>query len=187
MEIHKSNIPYYVLAIGIFIGLKFSAGFASNDDLIFLLKPTDKIVGWLSGSHSVYSPEYGFYHSSLKTIIEKSCSGFDFMLLCFCMLTFLCLKYIFHPVLKAFIIPFCLIISYTFTIFINASRIFASIIMQQQANSFLTNRPHYKLHEIVGVVTFLSFLILIYFFTEKFLNRYFKNAKSPQSQMALSD
>lgn len=173
----NKNIPYYLTTIGLFILLKFGYTLADNDNLIFLLKPTDKIVGLLTGSHSVYFLDNGYYHHSLNIVIEKSCSGFNFMLLCFCMLTFLFLKYAYKSIFKFLSIPLALIASYLFTIFVNASRIFVSIIMQQQANDFLPVRPHLILHEIVGVITNLTFLILIYIVSEKFLTNKYQNAK----------
>lgn len=93
------------------------------------------------------------------------------------MLTFLFLKYADKTILKFLTIPIALIASYFFTIFVNASRIFVSIIMQQQANNFLPDIPHLILHELVGVITNLTFLILIYIVSEKFLTNKYQNAK----------
>lgn len=173
----NKNIPFYLTTIGLFILLKFGYTLADNDNLIFLLKPTDKIVGLLTGSHSVYLSDKGYYHDNLNILIEKSCSGFNFMLLCFCMLTFLFLKYANKTILNFLSIPVALFASYLLTIFVNGSRIFVSIIMQQQANNFSPNRPHLILHEIVGVITNLTFLIIIYIVSEKFLTYKYQNAK----------
>lgn len=173
----NKKIAYYLTTIGFFILLKFIYTLADNDNLIFLLKPTDKIVGLLTGSHSVYFSDKGYFHNSLNILIEKSCSGFNFMLLCFCMLSFLFLKYTNNTTLKPLTILISLILSYFLTIFVNASRIFVSIIMQQQANYFLNSRPHFILHEIVGVTTNLTFLILIYILLEKILTNKYKNEK----------
>ena len=93
------------------------------------------------------------------------------------MLTFLFLKYANKTIFKFLSIPVALIASYLLTIFVNASRIFVSIIMQQQANNFLPVRPHLILHEIVGIITNLTFLILIYIVSEKVLTNKYKNAK----------
>ena len=173
----NKNIPYYLTTIGLFILLKFGYTIADNDNLIFLLKPTEKIVGFLTSSHSFYLSDKGYYLVNLNILIEKSCSGFNFMLLCFCMLTFLLLKYADKIFFKYLIIPFSLVVSYLLTILVNTSRIFVSIIMQQQANNFLPDRPHLILHEIVGVITNLTFLILIYIILEKFLTNKYQNAK----------
>jgi exosortase K len=173
----SKNTPYYLITIGIFILLKFAFTLAVNDQLIFLLKPTDKIVELLTGSHAMYFSEKGYYHDSLNILIEKSCSGFNFMLLCFCMLTFLLLKHTEKPTHKLIIIPISLLLSYLLTIFVNASRIFVSIIVQHQASRFLTDRPHLIIHEIVGIITNLMFLIIIYYLSEKFLTNKYQNAK----------
>ena len=173
----NKNIPYYLTTIGLFILLKFGYTVADNDNLIFLLKPTNKIVELLTGSHSVYFSDKGFYHDNLNILIEKSCSGFNFLILCFCMLTFLFLKYVNKTNLKSLTILLALVVSYLLTIFVNSSRIFVSIIMQQQADNFLPNRPHLILHETVGVITNLTFLILIYIVSEKFLTNKYQNAK----------
>jgi exosortase K len=176
MQTNK-NIPYYLTVIGLFILLKFGYTLADNNQLIFLLKPTVKIVELLTGLRSVYIFDKGYYLDSLNILIEKSCSGFNFMLLCFCMLTFLFLKYADKTIFKILSIPFALITSYILTIFVNSSRIFVSIITQQQANNFLPDRPHLILHEIVGVITNLTFLILIYIVLEKILTNKYQNAK----------
>ena len=173
----NKNIPYYLTTVALFILLKFGYTLADNENLIFLLKPTNRIVGLLTDSHPVYFSDTGYYHGNLNILIEKSCSGFNFLLLCFCMLTFLFLKYAKKAFFKFLCIPAALLAAYFFTIFVNASRIFVSIIMQQQANNFLPNRPHLILHEIVGVITNLTFLILIYIVSEKFLTNKYQNAK----------
>jgi exosortase K len=173
----NKNLPYYLTTLGLFILLKFGYTLADNDHLIFILKPTDKIVGLLTGSHSIYFSDKGYYHDSLNILIEKSCSGFNFWGLCFCMLSFLFLKYANRPIFKLSTIPFALVTAYIFTILVNASRIFVSIIVQQQANHFLPARPHLIIHEAVGVITNLTFLILIYIILEKFLTHKYQNAK----------
>lgn len=176
MQTNK-NIPFYLTTIGLFILLKFSYTLADNDNLIFILKPTDKIVGLLTGSHSVYFSDKGYYHYNLNILIEKSCSGFNFLLLCFCMLAFLFLKYADKIIFKYLTILFAIVVSYFLTIFVNASRIFVSIIMHQQAYNFLPDRMHLILHETIGVITNLTFLIIIYIICEKYLTNKYLNAK----------
>ncbi len=171
------NIPYYLTAVGLFILLKFAFTLADNNDLTFLLTPTDKLVGLLTGSHSFYLANSGFYHDKLNIIIDKSCSGFNFWLLCFLVFTYLTLKHLDKPLHKILSIPTVLLCAYLLTIFVNTSRIFASIIMQKQADKFLPVRPHLILHEAVGIVTNLTFLVLTYYIIEKILIHRQHNAK----------
>ena len=67
------NIPYYLTAAGLFVLLKIGYTFVGNNDLTFLLKPTDKLVELLTGSRAVYTTENGYFHSALNIVIEKSC------------------------------------------------------------------------------------------------------------------
>jgi len=161
--------------------LKFGYTIANNDNLIFLLKPTNILVGFLTGSNSIYSTENGYFHQELNILIEKSCSGFNFWLLSFLMLTFLLLKYFKNNLHKTMTIPFSLLAAYLVTIFVNASRIFVSIIIQNQSNNFLSEKHQLILHESIGIITNLVFLIVVYYLTEKFLINKKNNAKLTKS------
>lgn len=175
MQINK-NIPYYLTAVAIFISLKFGFKFADNNHLTFLLKPTDKLVGLLTGSHSVYIAEKGFYHEKLNILINKSCSGFNFWVLSFLVFTYLILKYLNKPSYKVLSIPTVLLCAYLLTIFVNASRIFVSLIVHNQTKHFFAEQQH-LIHESVGIITNLSFLVLIYYLIEKLIILKQHNAK----------
>lgn len=175
---HKNkNIPFYFTAAGLFILLKFGFKLAENNDLSFLLKPTDKLVGFMTGSQSVYISDSGYFHEHLNIIIDKSCSGFNFWILCFLLFTYLTVRHFEKPIHKLFAIPTAFAIAYILTIFVNTFRIFASIVAQVQADKFLSKTLHLLLHEIVGVITNLTFLILAYVFIEKLLTHKQNNAK----------
>ena len=172
--IANKNIPYYLIAIGLFVLLKFSYTIADSNDLTFLLSPTNKIVGLLTGSKSVFIQDSGYFHQQLNILIDKSCSGFNFWLLCFLMLTFLTLKYFNNKGGKFYAMTFSFIGAYVLTILVNSSRIFTSIIIQ---NPSITLTKHPIVHESVGIITNLTFLILIYLIVEKTLIKRNTNAK----------
>ncbi len=164
----NQNIPYYLAAIGLFISLKFWFTIADNMDLTFLLLPTDKLVEFLTGSSSVYLPYDGYYHKSLNILIDKSCSGFNFWVLGFLIFTYLLVRYFDKPLYKILMIPFALIGTYLLTIFVNTSRIFVSIVVQNQTKYiFLNEQP--VIHEAIGIVINLTFLVLTYILVENFL------------------
>jgi exosortase K len=87
--IAKKNIPFYCAIAAIFLLLKLGYTMADNNSLVFLLKPTNALVGLLTGSTSTYFADKGYFYSNLDIVIEKSCSGFNFLILCFGMLGFL--------------------------------------------------------------------------------------------------
>lgn len=172
----NKNIPYYLTAVGLFILLKFGFTLADNNDLTFLLKPTDKLVGLLTGSHSVYLSDSGYFHEHLNIIIDKSCSGFNFWILSFLLFSYLTVKHFDKTLSKVLTIPTVLIGAYLLTIFVNTSRIFASIVVQTQIKSILLNQQHI-VHEAIGIITNLTFLILAYVLIEKLLIQKPYNAK----------
>jgi len=172
----NKNILYYLTAVGLFILLKFGYTLADNSDLTFLIKPTDKLVGLLTGSHSIYLSESGYYNEHLNIIIDKSCSGFNFWILCFLLFTYLTVKYSDKTLNKILTIPTALIGAYLLTIFVNTSRIFASIVLQTQTKNIILNHQHI-LHEAIGIITNLTFLILAYVLIEKLLIHKRPNAK----------
>jgi len=170
------NIPYYLTAVGLFLLLKIGFTFADNSDLIFLLKPTDKLVGLLTGSQSVFLAEDGFFHEKINIVIDKSCSGFNFWILCFLIFVYLGLKYFDKHLHKILTIPTALFCGCLLTVFANVSRIFASIIVQNQTVNIFPNQQ-YLIHESVGIITYFSFLVLAYYLIEKFLKH--KNYAKP--------
>ena len=163
-------------AVGLFILLKFGFTLADNNDLTFLLKPTDKLVGLLTGSQSVYISDNGYFHEHLNIIIDKSCSGFNFWILCFLLFTYLTVKHIDKSTHKFLTIPTALFVAYVLTIFVNTSRIFVSIVVQSQTKSIFLNHQDI-LHEAIGITTNLTFLVLAYVLIEKFLTHKRYNAK----------
>ena len=173
----NKNIPYLLPAAGLFLLLKFGFMFARNDEPDFLLKPTSKLIGLLTGSSSVYLADSGYYHERLNIVIEKSCSGFNFWILCFLVFAYLAVKYFDKPLHKILTIPVALIGAYLLTIFVNTSRIFASVIVQNHTKNILFNQQ-YIIHETVGIITNLSFLVLAYYLTEKLLKHRQYNEKS---------
>ncbi|MFY7672063.1 exosortase K [Tenacibaculum sp. MEBiC06402] len=175
MQTNK-NIPYYLTAVGLFILLKFGFTLADNNDLTFLLKPTDKLVGLLTGSHSIYLSDSGYFHEHLNIVIDKSCSGFNFWILCFLLFTYLTVKHFDKTLSKTLTIPTTLIGAYLLTIFVNTSRVFASIVVETQTKRILLNQQHI-IHEAIGIITNLTFLILAYVLIEKLLTHKRYNAK----------
>lgn len=174
--IKNNNIPYYLVVIILFILFKFGFRLATNNSLLLLLKPTDYLVGILIGSKSVYFANSGYYHNQLNFLIDKSCSGFNFMLLSFLMLTLLGLKHFDSNVKKVITIPVAIITAYLLTIFANTSRIFSSIVVQNHTNNSLVNYQNI-IHESIGITIYLTFLVLTYFLVDKNLINWRTDAK----------
>lgn len=171
------NFPYYIIAVIIFIALKFLYTQSTNNDLLFILAPTDILVSIITGTYSVYQPEAGFMHDQLNIVVGKSCAGINFMLLSFITLSFVTIRRPEKSIYKALVIPATLIFAYIFTIFTNTCRIVVSIHVQHLADTFYMVRPHELLHEATGIAINLSFLVLLFYFAEKSINKRKYNEK----------
>ncbi len=172
---NTKKLPYYLFAIIIFIMLKITYYCSTTQDLVFILKPIDKIIELLTGTKSVYNPANGYYHENLDILIDKSCSGFNFWILSFLIFTYLTLKHVDTRLIKIIYFPISLIGTYLLTIFVNSSRIFTSIVIQNQTRN-MVEQQHF-IHESIGIITNVSFLVLCYVLTEKYLSKKRANAK----------
>ena len=164
---NNNNSFYYLASLAVFVVLKFVFTFTSINDLFFLLNPTDAVISIITNSSSTFIIDRGFFHSKFNILIDKSCAGYNLWLLSFLIFNFLLLKYLGRNSSGFLSIPASLVLAYLFTVFVNSSRIYTSIIIQNNAN-FVQIDQNY-LHEGIGILTNLLFLILAYYFIEKFL------------------
>jgi len=171
------NTAYYLTAALIFVLMRVGFWLAGDNDFVFLLKPTDKLVGLLTGSHSVFIENVGYFHEKLNISIGKYCSGFNFLMLSYLVFAWLAVKYFNKPFRKFLNIPIALIFACLLAVFVNASRIIASIALQNRIQFFFPGRLT-LIHETVGIITELTFLVLAYCLIENFLKQRGCHAKS---------
>src|SRR4051812_14082121 len=94
MKKNKTDYIYYIGIIAAFLLLKQLYKSANNNDLQFLLAPTNYLIKTFCGTSPTYSNALGYYYSNINITIEKSCSGFNFWILCFAMLAFLTIPFL---------------------------------------------------------------------------------------------
>ena len=156
---NKNTIYYFIIAL-LFICFKYLHSIADNSHLAFMLNPISIAIEQMTGSSPIFIPEKGFFYPSLNILIDKSCSGFNFWMLCFTLFSFhLIQNRKSNP--NFLYLPFLLFITYLITLLTNTSRILISIKMQGlfpftfADNQFLT-------HEAIGSFIFVFFFILFY-------------------------
>ncbi|MDI1256118.1 MAG: exosortase K [Flavobacterium sp.] len=166
----KSQHYYYAAIIGIFLLLKQYYTATSNNDLKFLLTPTNALVSLLFGSSPQYSTSFGYVYDNLNIVIEKSCSGYNFWILCFAMLAFLTVNSYKTHLKKIAAILLILTISWLLTIFVNTSRIATAIFISEQFPNSSKQFPW--LHQSEGIFIYLSFLIAFYMILNRLLTKF---------------
>lgn len=160
------NIALYILVTCCFIILKFAFTYTDNDSIRFLTKPTNTIVELFANSSSIYCSANGYIHPKLNIVIDRSCSGYNYWILCFIMFSFLIFGKVTDTWSRLILIPIILFFSYFLTIFVNSSRILTSIFIE---SLFLEEVK--GLHQAEGVLIYSSFLILFYLVFNHLLNK----------------
>lgn len=161
---------FYFITIFIFLILKIAYKFSSNNEILILLKPIVFCVELFFGTKSIYVFDKGFIFKDLGVIIDKSCSGFNFMLIIYLMISFMWLPY-FFKIKKIKQYPFFILsitiilsISYFLSIFVTFARIVIAISFKKiPITDILSFINPESLHKTQGAFTYLFFLICFYF------------------------
>ncbi|WP_378183276.1 exosortase K [Aquimarina sp. SS2-1] len=170
MNISK-NSYYYIFGIFLFVLLKFGFRQSNLQDLTFLIKPTDSLISIITGSTSVYLENIGYYHQKLDIIIDKSCAGFNLWTILFLLILYPLITYVNSHSIKVIMMPIVLLLSLVITILVNTSRIFVSIVLQNKLSEILHLQTD-LIHEGLGILINLSFLILTYLIIDTIIKKY---------------
>jgi exosortase K len=164
-----------VLTLGIILKLLFSA--SATEDLLFVLSPVNSLVEVFTSSNATYVDGKGFWYADMNVVIDKSCAGINFLILCFCITACSTAQY-YKSFVKWTLIPFCLVLAYVLTVGVNSCRIISAItLLNAQANFAWIKSSWF--HEALGSVFYLTFLIAT-FLLVTFVHRKpsFKNENS---------
>ncbi|WP_139923616.1 exosortase K [Hymenobacter sp. DG01] len=173
----KASVLYGSIGAG-FLLLKFAYAGATSTDLLWLLGPTNALVGGALGSGSFFDPAQGFVHSDLQFTIDKSCSGFNFWLVCTGLLLAIGGRYAGSG--KALGGGWLLslpVLGYLLTVLVNASRILSAVALQRLLPGL--GQRYAWAHQAEGVLVYLFFLILIYGGFRLLCSRYLSSYAEP--------
>lgn len=174
----NKNIPYYLFAVLVFILMKLIYTGLDTSDLLFILKPTNTIIAILTNTGSELRTDSGYYNEQLNILIDRSCSGFNFWIICFSMLAFSIIPVMKTPGHKIAAIILLIPMCYLLTIFVNTSRILVSLQIGSTGSLNVINSKDY--HQAQGVFVYFFFLVSIYlafnFLLTKYTTRHAKPA-----------
>lgn len=144
----------------LFVGLKFLYTKAASDDLLLLLSPVNFFVGLFTGQTSFYELEIGYIYSGLNISITKECSGFQFWVLSFLIFSISTQTLLRKSGVKLLSILLIFFLTYLITLIANTSRIICSIYFMTPLTWI--NLSSIQIHEILGVIIHLLFLVAFY-------------------------
>jgi exosortase K len=154
---------YLILLVIILIcaALKLLADYGSAKDLDWMLWPLAKTVSLFTGIPFAFDPDLGYVSPTGALILGTTCSGINYMIILLLLSGFSFLQNI-SP--RSQIIKTLLFVpaSWCVSLFVNASRIAISVSLLKYADRFPAITTD-KVHEAIGILYFLSFLLIYYF------------------------
>ena len=171
------NLKTLTQLTGIFLAAYALKSFYSTstvDELRWILAPTTLLVEFISGERFTFESHTGYMNADHSFLIAASCSGVNFLMISFLLLTLG--KLWRESEMRWIFIPIAALAAYSTTVIANTVRI--AIAMQMHANNFqLGGLDSEELHRIEGIVVYFGSLLLLFIASEIF-------ARSPVSQLA---
>lgn len=148
---------------------------ATVNDLRWILAPTTFLVELISGERFTFESHAGYMNSDNSFLIAASCSGVNFLMISFLVLT---LGRLWRGrSMQWRYLPITVLVANTTTLIANAVRIV--IALQMHANNFqFAGFDAEELHRIEGIVVYFGFLLLLFLGSERFENHVNRPEKS---------
>lgn len=163
----NNNLPYYGFIAFVFIVAKLIYRNIENEELLLLLQPVSYLVGFFTNSALHFTAENGFFMPDLNIIINESCSGFNFWLNSFVVISFAVVTEVAATKRKIILLLLTLLLTYFLTIIANTSRIISIL----KVNSLMPtwNEKYEWFHAAQGTFVYLFYLIIFYLMAVKYL------------------
>lgn len=143
-------------------GLKAFYSTASVNGLRWILAPTTFLVEIVTGETFEFESYAGYMNSDYSYLIASSCSGVNFLITAFLLLTII---RIFRRHGSWATIPACLSIAYLTTIVANTVRIAIAIRLHRMSPDMIWVNPE-QLHRFEGIFVYFGFLLLLFVLSE---------------------
>ena len=144
---------------------------SDTNDLLFVLFPVQAFVKIALNTYSSYDAS-GFHFQELGIVIDKSCSGSNFLILSFCILSITIPYHRYSYIKASALFAIAMVLSYGITLIINLSRIMVSLeLLRLKTTLPWITQPW--VHETEGIFIYLSALLIshltlkYYFFKNK--------------------
>jgi exosortase K len=134
---------------------------ARADDLWWILGPTARLTGAVTGTSFAAVPSEGYVSHERLFVIEKPCAGINFLVAAFGMLVFA----LFHRVRcsrsAVGVLVASLLASYGAAVLVNTARITIAMWLADHQAAWVTFTPA-QLHRLEGITVYFAGLVLLY-------------------------
>ena len=142
-------------------GMKRHYADARADDLWWILNPTARLVGMVTGTAFVAVPGEGYVSHARLFIVEKSCAGINFMIAAFGMLVFALFHRVGSGISGACVLGMSLLGSYCAAVLVNATRITIAMWLGAHPIGGSTFTAA-DVHRFEGIAVYFAGLVLLY-------------------------
>ena len=160
------RIAQCVVALACAFALKLYYSTASADELRWILAPTTALVELLSGASFEFESHAGYISRERGFLIANSCSGVNFLITAFLMLSMRKLLGDRSKKVSWGFIPTTAVIAYLTTLVANTARISVALRLRQMPAGAGWLNPD-QLHRFEGVFIYFGFLLLLFVINEK--------------------
>jgi exosortase K len=134
---------------------------ARADDLLWILTPTTRIVGVVTGAAFTLQLGEGYFSRDHMFLIEKSCAGVNFMIAAFAMLLVVLFHRVRSVISGAGVLGVSLLAGYSAAVVVNAVRIAVAMWLAAHPNA-LPAIGAADLHRLEGITVYFGGLVLLY-------------------------
>ena len=156
----KTNLCVLAVMALVIWGMKRHYADAQADDLWWILTPTTRVVGAMTGATFVPVPSEGHVSHERLFVIEKSCAGINFLVAAFAMLVLALFHRVGSGLSGLCVLGASLLTSYGAAIFVNATRITIAMWLADRPYALSTFTSS-QVHRLEGILVYFAGLVLL--------------------------
>ena len=142
-------------------GMKRHYADARADELWWILSPTARLVGVMTGTAFVAVPSEGYVSHERLFVIEKSCAGINFIVAAFGLVVFALFHRVGSGISAICVLGASLLASYGAAVLVNAVRITIAMWLADHPDA-LSTFTGADLHRLEGIAVYFAGLMLLY-------------------------
>lgn len=153
------------LVLAIAFALKLFYSMSNVNDLRWILAPTTLFVELATGEQFWFESYVGYMNDERSFLIADSCSGVNFLIMAFLMLSLMKLQQGWNRNVSWWFISAAIAAAYFSTIVANTVRITVAMRLHGMSREMIWLNPE-QLHRLEGIFVYFGFLVLLYMLAE---------------------
>jgi exosortase K len=154
----RENTPALAASVLLAAGAKLAYSRLGPDDLRWMTGPTQALVGLVSGIDFTYETGYGYVNFAHRLVISKACTGVNYLLAVFGLLTFTLVPVVRGQRRKLLLVGALAACAYAVTVLVNSLRIALGVALHEGGFAWGWLSAG-RVHRLAGIV--LYFLSLV--------------------------